>query len=197
MRRKPLPKVIRRTTEDLQRIVAGSEDEGVVKQRATIRHVVEAEPELTAAAIPPANDAGSKASMRSAWLAAKRRTFARKIVERHRTYAAVGGLVPIPIVNIGVITAIIMRMVKQLSELYDVPYSREQARSAVVGLISGAAPTGFGAVAASTAAVIVPGPGFVGLAVSALTAGALTQGIGLIFLEHFERESPAGSVFGR
>jgi uncharacterized protein (DUF697 family) len=188
MTRKPLPKVIRRTPEDLHRIAVGAaaEDAVFAIQRIPVRQTNDAEPELAVSSTPPANDAPSEASMRAAWLVAKRRLWARKIVERHKAYAVMGGLAPVPIVNIAVVTAIIMRMVKRLSEVYGVPYQRDRTRSAIIGLMAGAAPTGFGAMAASTLAFVVPGPGFVGLAVSAVTAGALTQGVGLIFVEHFE-----------
>jgi uncharacterized protein (DUF697 family) len=188
MTRKPLPKVIRRTAEELQPFSVGAagEDVAFANQRGSVRRIIETEPKLTVSSISPANDGLSEASMRTAWFMAKRRSWARKIVERHRTYAIMGGLAPIPIVNVTVLVAIIMRMVKRLSELYGVPYQQDRARSAIVGLMAGAAPTGFGAIAASTLAFIVPGPGFIGLAVSAATAGALTQGVGLIFMEHFE-----------
>jgi uncharacterized protein (DUF697 family) len=191
MTRKPLPKVIRQTNEEMQQIAgrAFTDDEPLPARPVPARQTRGAELGLAISSSHPANDSQSETSPRAAWFVAKRRALARKIVERHRAYAAVGGLAPLPIVNVAVLTAIIMRMVKRLSDLYGVPYQRDRTRSAIIGLMAGAAPTGFGAIAASTAAVIVPGPGFVGLAVSAVTAGALTYGIGLIFLEHFETEA--------
>ena len=62
-------------------------------------------------------------------LAAQRRALAHKIVSRHKNYAAMGGLVPLPVVNIAGVTAINLRMVKQLSELYQVPFERDRTRS--------------------------------------------------------------------
>ena len=119
----------------------------------------------------------------------------RKIVERHKTYAAIGGLSPLPILNVAGVTAMIMRMVKQLSELYGAPFERDRTRSLVIGIMGGAVPTGLGTVTASTLAFAFPGSGVVGLAVTALTAGALTRGIGLVFIEHFESAAmPLGAV---
>jgi uncharacterized protein (DUF697 family) len=119
-------------------------------------------------------------------LAAKRRAIAGRIVERHRTYAAVGGLVPVPVANIASVTAINLRMVQQLSALYQVPFRRDRARAAIVSLIGGAAPSGFGMATSSALMWIVPGGMFVGLGVSALSAGALTRAIGQVFAESFE-----------
>jgi uncharacterized protein (DUF697 family) len=124
-------------------------------------------------------------------MAAKRRGFARKIIERHRTYAAVGGLLPLAVVNIASVTAVNLRMVRQLSELYQVPFQRDRARAAIVSLIGGAAPSGFGLATSSTLMWIVPGGVLVGLGISALAAGALTRAIGQVFVEGFENSTLA------
>jgi hypothetical protein len=77
-------------------------------------------------------------------------------------------------------------MVQQLSVLYQVPFQRDRARAAIVSLIGGAAPSGFGMATSSALMWIIPGGMFVGLGVSALSAGALTRAIGQIFAESFE-----------
>jgi uncharacterized protein (DUF697 family) len=121
--------------------------------------------------------------------APRRRTQANSIVERHTAYAAVGGIIPVPIANVASITAVIVRMVKLLSDLYGIPFERDRARAIVVGLMGGAMPTGLGAVTTSTLFYIVPGSGLVGLAVSSIAAVACTRSIGRIFVEHFETGS--------
>ncbi len=113
----------------------------------------------------------------------------KKIVERHRTYAAVGGLLPLPVVNIATVTAVNVRMVQQLSELYQVPFQRDRARAMIVSLIGGAVPTGFGVATSSTLMFIMPGGVLVGLGVSAITAGAVTRAIGQVFAESFENDA--------
>ncbi len=110
---------------------------------------------------------------------------ARAVVERHALYAAVGGLIPLPIVNVAGVTANIVHMVKQLSELYGVPFERDRARAMVVGLVGGTAPTGFATVTASTL-MFVPGANLLSLAVSSATAIACTRGVGRVFIDHFE-----------
>jgi uncharacterized protein (DUF697 family) len=127
-------------------------------------------------------------------LAARRRALAQKIVDRHRNYAALGGLVPLPAANIASITAVNVRMVKQLSELYGTSFQRDRTRSFIVGLIGGAVPAGAGVAASSTLMWIVPGGLLWGLGVSAITAGALTRGIGSVFIESFETELAGGSA---
>jgi uncharacterized protein (DUF697 family) len=191
MTRKQLPKAIRKTSHELRAIAGGPthDEEAPAPQSALSHHAVKAR-SAAAASVPPAAKSQLPAARKPAgrW-AAERRSAARKIVERHRTYAAVGGLFPLPVVNIAGVTAINMRMVKQLSDLYRVPFERDRTRSMIIGLMGGAVPTGLGAATASTLVFVVPGSALFGLAVCAIFAGALTRGIGLVFLEHFENES--------
>jgi len=117
---------------------------------------------------------------------AKRRAQARSIVERHATYSAVGGIVPLPIASVAGITTIIIRMVKMLSKLYGVPFERDRARAIVAGLVGGATPTGFAAVTTTTLFFVVPAGALIGTVVSAISAVACTRSIGRVFIEHFE-----------
>ena len=80
-------------------------------------------------------------------------------------------------------------MVKQLSDLYRVPFRRDRTRSLIVGLVGGAVPTGLGTATSSTLMWVVPGGLSVGLGVSAISAAALTHGIGRVFVESFESGS--------
>jgi uncharacterized protein (DUF697 family) len=188
MTRKPLPKVIRRTSDDLRGIATGAmtDEEAVLPNTASPRDVFDAEPAAADFARPAANDQFAETPLYPSGLAAKRLALARKIVARHKNYAAVGGLVPLPVANIASVTAINLRMVKQLSALYGVPFQRDRTRALMVGLIGGAVPTGLGTATSSTLMWIVPGGLLLSLGVSAITAGALTRGIGLVFIEHFE-----------
>jgi len=194
MKRKQLPRAIRRSDDDLRAIAAVAEEEAPVRQPMASPDNVSA---IEAAAFerPVANDQLPTVSIYVDGYAARRRAQARSIVERHKTFAAVGGLFPIPIVNVAGVTAVILRMVKQLSDLYGVPFERDRTRSFIVGLVGGAVPTGLGTATASTLAFVLPAHALVGLGVSAISAGALTRGIGLVFVDHFESTSmPLGGA---
>jgi uncharacterized protein (DUF697 family) len=211
MTRKQLPKAINRPADNVHAFSAAIVTDEVApepepRSAPTFNRI---EDELAVSSAPIANDAApaanTGASVKSPAppaakpeatatlssdlpprLAAKRRQIARRIVERHRTYAAVGGMVPVPVANIASVTAVNLRMVQQLSALYQVPFQRDRARAAIVSLIGGAAPSGFGMATSSALMWIVPGGMFVGLGVSALSAGALTRAIGQVFAESFE-----------
>ena len=193
MTRKPLPKAIRHPLPNLRDVSAGvPTDEEAPRPAAPDQSA--AEPALAISAAPAANDALPATSHAEQALAAKRRKFARRIVERHRTLAALGGLTPLPVFNIAGVTAVNLRMVRQLSELYQVPFRRDRARAMIIGLLGGTVPTGFGAATASTLGFVIPGAAFVGLGISAMTAAAVTRAIGLVFIESFENAVAAASA---
>lgn len=202
MTRKQLPKVITRQTEDLRQIVGKARaDKASAARRPSPDNVIAAYPALAIASPPAAADDstanppaklpthGADRSDHGESLAAKRRSLARRLIERHGAYAALGGLSPLPIANVAGVAAVVVHMVKQLSDLYGVPFERDRTRSLVISLVGGAVPTGLGTAAATTLGYIMPGAAFAGLAVSALTAGALTRSIGQVFVESFEREA--------
>src|SRR5947209_601275 len=122
MKRKQLPKVIRRGDHDLRALAAQAvaDEEASVPPPASPASAVAAE--AAAFARPVANDQVPTVSIYIDRYAARRRALARRVVERRKTYAAIGGLSPLPILNVAGVTAIVMRMVKQLSELYGVPF---------------------------------------------------------------------------
>ena len=199
MTRKQLPKVISRCSEDLRKIVdstlpnqaasparPGMPDDAVTADIASSIATAATGPE-DGKTKPRLNGIGLTLPWQG--LAARRRTLAQRVIERHGAYAAVGGLAPVPIANIAGVAAIIVHMVKQLSELYGIPFERDRTRSLVVGILAGAVPNGVATAAASTFGYLLPGAALVGLGVSALVAGALTRSIGLVFIESFERET--------
>jgi uncharacterized protein (DUF697 family) len=173
--KKKLPKAIRQTTDERR--------EGAVRE---VRRAPDVAGVAPAVEVPSQPATSVPAPMAEDPLVARRRSLARRIVDRHATYSAVGGIIPLPIANVAGVTAVIVRMVKVLSDLYGVPFQRDRARVIVIGLMGGAMPTGLAAVTASTLVYIVPGSNLIGLAVSSATAIACTRGIGRIFIEHFE-----------
>jgi uncharacterized protein (DUF697 family) len=115
---------------------------------------------------------------------------ANKLVSRYALYAAGGGLIPVPTLDIAAIVAVQIKMIADLSKLYDVPFSQDRAKTVVTALVGGVLP---GALAGGSLAVLgtviklVP---IVGTAIGAVTtsafAYALTLAVGKVFTLHFE-----------
>jgi uncharacterized protein (DUF697 family) len=195
MTRKQLPKAIRAASLNLVQTVA----DVVADDKATTAHPLrshqanESERAQAVSSAVPANDAFvSERLSHFQKLGARRRVLADRIVESHGTYAALGGLAPLPGVNIAGVAAVVMRMLRQLSQLYQVQFEHERTRPLIIAILGGAAPTGLGLATASTIGLVAPAPAFLGLAVSALTAAAVTRAIGQVFIESFERQAPLG-----
>ncbi len=68
--------------------------------------------------------------------AALRRRNATAIVERYANYSSIGGAIPVPFANAAAIAALMIKMVKSLSQLYGVPFNRSRTRVVVIALAS-------------------------------------------------------------
>ncbi|MGE3989851.1 DUF697 domain-containing protein [Pseudorhodoplanes sp.] len=190
MTRKQLPKAIKPAHTIPRTIDLEAEAE---PRHPLPRQGAEADAAETAAYIwsptpPPANDVHPDMNMIADPQAEQRLRSAFRVVERHKMYAGLGGLVPMAAVNVASVTAVNLRMVKVLSDLYGVPFERDKTRSIVIGLLGGAAPAGLAAATASTFAFVVPLAGALGLVVSTVAAASLTGKIGLYFIERFEHD---------
>ena len=196
MTRKQLPKAIKPAGSSLRYIPgeAGTEvplPQSVTAKPTTPKEPVQVEAEIWPPSPPPANDSFLVLPPPSQGDAERRLQQAFRIVDRYKMYAGLGGLVPMPAVNVASVTAVILRMVKVLSDLYGVPFERYKMRSIVLGLMGGAAPTGLAAATATTLSFAAPLAGAFGLVVSTVVAATLTRRIGLYFVERFEAETIA------
>jgi uncharacterized protein (DUF697 family) len=184
MNKKRLPRAVNRTAEDMLEAAGGTDWQASTPHpEGHADNVIEMAPKFSAAS---AANTKTTAQAAAGIDAGTRHFLALAVVERHANYSAIGGAVPLPLVNVAGVTAIIVRMVKRLSELYGVPYKRDRVRAIVIGLAGGAMPAGLATVTASAFFYVVPGSNLLGLAVSSVTASACTRRLGRIFVEHFE-----------
>jgi uncharacterized protein (DUF697 family) len=116
----------------------------------------------------------------------ERRSQALAIVHRHAGYSALGGIIPLPFANLAGVTALIVHMVKRLSDVYNVPFERERARALAIGLVGGVMPSGAAIITMTTLSAFVPVSGLIGLGVGAAAALACTRQIGHALIAHFE-----------
>lgn len=176
MNKRKLPKAVTQTADDMRKAgaVAGAE----------------AKPPARGAQQRETSDIGPDHVIATTQIdATQRRSRANAIVERYANFSILGGAIPLPLVNVAGVTVIILRMVKQLCDLYGVAFEGGRARALVVGLAAGAIPTTASAVTTSTLVYFVPGVNLLGLAVSSVTASVCTRAIGRRFVDHFETGS--------
>lgn len=195
MNKKKLPKAVLLTADEMRE--AGSKqrqdarrpaewDDARAAEAATAgasSNVIEMTPKPDNDEIPAAI---APLSPQAAAEAARRRRKAIAIVERHANMSTVGGILPVPILNVAAITAVMVRMVRQLSNLYGVPFQRNRAHALIIGLMGGVMPTGLASAASSALVYVVPGANVLGLVVSSVTAGTCARSLGRLFIDHFE-----------
>jgi uncharacterized protein (DUF697 family) len=138
---------------------------------------------------PAVTENTSQSSATAEVAAARRRARALAIVERHANFSGAGGFIPLPIVNVATIMTVLVRMVRALSRLYNVPFKRNRAYSLVIGLLGGVMPTRLATAVTVTMISFVPGANLFGLAVTSVTASAYARTIGRRLIDHFEREA--------
>lgn len=115
----------------------------------------------------------------------ERRAYARKLVERFSMWAGAAGLLPIPVVDLAAVAGLQIQMLRRLSQVYDVPFSRHRGKALLAGFAGTMIPASTGIGMAS----LIKSVPIAGSAIGAMTTPALavaaTYVIGLAFIEHF------------
>lgn len=120
-------------------------------------------------------------------IAPSRADQAMAIVKRNMLWSAGAGLIPIPMAELVAITAVEIKLIKELTDLYETPFRKDVAKSAVVALIGSLGTVSVGNMMAYGMLRFVPviGLPFAFASVSAVAAG-VTYAIGKVFTAHFE-----------
>ena len=117
----------------------------------------------------------------------EREQIARRTVDRYVWWSAGGALVPIPLVDMALITGAQLKMLAELSKLYGVPFEQIRVK-AVIGSLMGYVlhpPVSTGVLGRLLRAI--PGLGFlVGTPMLVLFEGAFAWALGRVFIQHFE-----------
>ena len=144
-------------------------------------------PEDLLLATPATAAASASADVADSVDAAATKSRARKLVERFSLYSGVAGLLPVPVVDVAAVGGVQLQMLRRISQLYDVPFSKNRGKAIVASLAGTMIPASTGLGVASMAKSVP----VAGTAIGAMTAPALSVGatyvIGMAFVEHFAR----------
>jgi len=112
---------------------------------------------------------------------------AEAIVKKYMNWSFVGGLIPIPFVDVAAVSGIQMKMLYDLAKLYDVPFKTHAAQSAVGSLLGAVVPSlvTTGALGAGLKFIPVIGTTLGVITMPALSLAA-TYAVGRVFTTHFE-----------
>jgi|SaaInl7_200m_RNA_FD_contig_31_1790125_length_652_multi_7_in_0_out_0_1 uncharacterized protein (DUF697 family) len=109
-----------------------------------------------------------------------------EIIIRNHIIGSLGvGLIPLPLVDMVALTGVQLNMLRRLAKVYEVPFSRDLAKSIIASLIGGGIPVTF----TRTLMSLMKGVPLIGLTVGALAmpilSGATTYAVGKVFVQHF------------
>jgi uncharacterized protein (DUF697 family) len=116
-----------------------------------------------------------------------RRRRALDLVDRAVRWSFGAGLIPLPVWDLAATTAIQLKMLSDLSDLYEVPFSDNRGKAILGALAGGMLPAklGWGSLRSLLKAIPVVGS-VVGFATMPAAAAAATFALGRLFVEHFE-----------
>ncbi len=112
-----------------------------------------------------------------------RRQEAENIVRDHSWWSMTFGLIPVPLLDVVAITGVQLKMIQRLCDYYQQSFSEQQARAIIAALLGGSNAGFVSAGVSRSLGKFIP---FIGFVVTPIAAGALTYGIGRVFVHHFE-----------
>jgi uncharacterized protein (DUF697 family) len=109
------------------------------------------------------------------------------ILRRNVLWACGAGVLPLPLFDMLAVTAIQIKLIKQLSDLYGLTFREDLAKKLIASLLTGVVGVGVGIGLAASLSKLIP---VIGTAVGVVTlpviAGAATHATGKVFIMHFE-----------
>jgi uncharacterized protein (DUF697 family) len=113
---------------------------------------------------------------------------ALKITRRYMLWSVGAGLIPIPVVDITTMVGVQMKMVAEISKIYDVSFSENKAKNTISAALSGATASTFaqGTIGSSLKAIPFAGS-LIGMITMPFFASASAYALGTVFINHFEQ----------
>ena len=111
---------------------------------------------------------------------------AEQIIKNNLLWSAGTGVIPLPLVDAAATAAVQIRMLKQLSDLYGVPFREDRIKNICSALVGGLGAPVVGGTVGLSAIKFVPviGP-IVALLAMPASSAALTYAVGKVFVQHF------------
>jgi uncharacterized protein (DUF697 family) len=112
---------------------------------------------------------------------------ATQIVIKYSAFAFGGGVIPFPLVDVAAVTGIQIKMMADLSKLYNVEFVDNWGKSVLSALMGGVVPhvLTVGAFGSLVKAIPILGSA-VGFATMSILSASATYAIGKVFVQHFE-----------
>ncbi|WP_448203763.1 YcjF family protein [Azospirillum sp. sgz302134] len=112
---------------------------------------------------------------------------ANSIITKYAAFGFGGGVIPFPMMDIAAVAGVQLKMLAELSKIYEVEFVENWGKTSLSALVGGAMPhmLAVGTVGSLIKAIPVVGSA-VGFATVPLLAAASTYAVGKVFIQHFE-----------
>lgn len=112
---------------------------------------------------------------------------AMAITRRYMLWSGGAGLIPFPLIDLATIIGVQMKMVAEISKVYDVSFSENKAKNTISAALSGVTASTFtqGTLGSSLKSIPVIGT-LVGTITMPFFASASAYALGTVFINHFE-----------
>jgi uncharacterized protein (DUF697 family) len=112
---------------------------------------------------------------------------ALKTVKRYMLWSAGAALIPIPFVDILALLGAQLKMLAEISKIYDIPFEKSRVQAVVGSLLGYILPEALSEGLFGSLLKTIPGVGaLVGIPSFALFVGAYSWALGRVFIMHFE-----------
>jgi len=107
------------------------------------------------------------------------------LVKKYMWWSMGAGLIPVPLIDIATVSGVQLKMLSELSKVYDVKFSKNAGKSIVSALIGGISADALSKSYITSAIKSIPIIGIVGSVSMPVFSGATTWAIGKVFIQHF------------
>ena len=111
---------------------------------------------------------------------------AQKLIRNLSLWSAGVGLIPVPLVDALGVGGVQVYLIRELTKLYEVPFTRERAKALITAVVGGGVPVLLGGSATSLLAAIPLVGQVLSVAVMPVISGASTLALGRVFNEHLK-----------
>ena len=116
----------------------------------------------------------------------EKNALAEKRVQQYVIGSMAIGVVPFPLVDLAALTALQLKMLHSLANVYEVEFKADLGKSAIASLVGGVAPVAAAAPVAASLSKFIPVVGqTVSIGTLVVLNGASTYAIGKVFDQHF------------
>jgi uncharacterized protein (DUF697 family) len=117
----------------------------------------------------------------------ERELTALKTVKRYMWWSMGAGLVPVPLLDLAAVSGVQLKMLAEISRIYDVPFQKSRVKAVIGSLIGSVVPGAVSYGAFSSLCKTLPVVGTTaGTATMVLFSGASAWALGKVFIQHFE-----------